>query len=284
MTALRRTWLALPAAMSIACGAQAGSFAPLSATASLPMPEEQLVGAIELARGGRVGESIRALEALLKRQPNFRLAQLIYADLLAAYDLDAFVLTDTHHGDVRTSWLAERGVRHGFTATQLRGDEQCHVSGKLHRFREGDVVLLNSVNGNSGTGIYVGDSTDAANGNLISRNIVNSNSGDGIAVNGIIRVEILGFAPNEIERRRHVAGGQGLVAGVHPGVGAGQRHHHPTPPGTGRCAAGRLGERAGRVARTADGLLGEPLGLERSGPCRARQSRKRRCSVRACPA
>jgi AraC-like DNA-binding protein len=26
---------------------------------------------------------------------------------------------------------------------QLRGDEQCHVSGKLHRFREGDVVLLN---------------------------------------------------------------------------------------------------------------------------------------------
>ncbi|TDC85450.1 LacI family transcriptional regulator [Micromonospora sp. KC606] len=33
-----------------------------------------------------------------------------YADLLAAYDLDAFVLTDTHHGDIRTSWLAERGV------------------------------------------------------------------------------------------------------------------------------------------------------------------------------
>ncbi|GFJ88933.1 hypothetical protein Prum_025750 [Phytohabitans rumicis] len=33
-----------------------------------------------------------------------------YDDLLAAYDLDAFVLTSTHHGDVRTSWLAERGV------------------------------------------------------------------------------------------------------------------------------------------------------------------------------
>ncbi|MCH9682627.1 MAG: AraC family transcriptional regulator [Deltaproteobacteria bacterium] len=26
---------------------------------------------------------------------------------------------------------------------QLRGDEQCHVGGKLHRFREGDVVLIN---------------------------------------------------------------------------------------------------------------------------------------------
>lgn len=33
-----------------------------------------------------------------------------YDDLLSAYDLDAFVLTSTHHGDVRTSWLAERRV------------------------------------------------------------------------------------------------------------------------------------------------------------------------------
>lgn len=28
-------------------------------------------------------------------------------------------------------------------SAQLRGDEQCHVGGKLHRFREGDVALLN---------------------------------------------------------------------------------------------------------------------------------------------
>ena len=33
-----------------------------------------------------------------------------YDDLLSAYDLDAFVLTSTHHGDVRTSWLAQRRV------------------------------------------------------------------------------------------------------------------------------------------------------------------------------
>ena len=33
-----------------------------------------------------------------------------YDDLLARYELDGFVLTSTHHGDVRTSWLAERGV------------------------------------------------------------------------------------------------------------------------------------------------------------------------------
>jgi DNA-binding LacI/PurR family transcriptional regulator len=33
-----------------------------------------------------------------------------YENLLTSHDLDAFVLTSTHHGDVRTSWLTERGV------------------------------------------------------------------------------------------------------------------------------------------------------------------------------
>lgn len=33
-----------------------------------------------------------------------------YDELLSAYDLDAFVLTSTHHGDPRTSWLAARDV------------------------------------------------------------------------------------------------------------------------------------------------------------------------------
>ncbi|MEH1127125.1 LacI family DNA-binding transcriptional regulator [Micromonospora sp. CPCC 206061] len=33
-----------------------------------------------------------------------------YESLLTSYDLDAFVLTSTHHGDVRTSWLAEHEV------------------------------------------------------------------------------------------------------------------------------------------------------------------------------
>jgi DNA-binding LacI/PurR family transcriptional regulator len=33
-----------------------------------------------------------------------------YDDLLSAYDLDGFVLTSTHHGDPRTTWLAEHGV------------------------------------------------------------------------------------------------------------------------------------------------------------------------------
>ncbi|MFC7550796.1 LacI family DNA-binding transcriptional regulator [Plantactinospora sp. GCM10030261] len=33
-----------------------------------------------------------------------------FDDLLAAYDLDAFVLTGTDHGDARTAWLTERDV------------------------------------------------------------------------------------------------------------------------------------------------------------------------------
>jgi DNA-binding LacI/PurR family transcriptional regulator len=33
-----------------------------------------------------------------------------YDDLLTRYDLDGFVLTSTHHGDPRTSWLAARDV------------------------------------------------------------------------------------------------------------------------------------------------------------------------------
>ncbi len=72
----------------------AGPIAPMSPASTLPMPEEQLVSAIELARSGKVGDSIKALESLLKLQPNFRLAQLIYADLLAARSGMRGVLAD----------------------------------------------------------------------------------------------------------------------------------------------------------------------------------------------
>jgi DNA-binding LacI/PurR family transcriptional regulator len=34
----------------------------------------------------------------------------VYADLLASYELDAFVLTSTHRGDRRTDWLADRDI------------------------------------------------------------------------------------------------------------------------------------------------------------------------------
>lgn len=34
-----------------------------------------------------------------------------YAQLTASHEIDAFVLTSTHHGDRRTAWLRERGLR-----------------------------------------------------------------------------------------------------------------------------------------------------------------------------
>ncbi|MGQ0502945.1 MAG: L,D-transpeptidase family protein [Panacagrimonas sp.] len=47
-------------------------------------PEAQLVSALELAASGRLKDSLHALDVLTRRQPNFRLAQLMYAELLAA--------------------------------------------------------------------------------------------------------------------------------------------------------------------------------------------------------
>lgn len=64
--------------------ALAGPIAPLRPQVSPPSPEFLLVSAMELAESGRMREGIRALEELIRQQPNFRLAQLLYADLLAA--------------------------------------------------------------------------------------------------------------------------------------------------------------------------------------------------------
>lgn len=49
-----------------------------------PGPERQFNEAVELLRAGRSGEALSTLESLTRREPNFRLAQLIYGELLAA--------------------------------------------------------------------------------------------------------------------------------------------------------------------------------------------------------
>lgn len=49
-----------------------------------PDAELALVAALEDARAGRAGVALDRLESLLERNPNFRLAQLVYADLLLA--------------------------------------------------------------------------------------------------------------------------------------------------------------------------------------------------------
>ncbi len=86
MTGGRLVRMAAAAALLLtACGvALAGPIAPLRPLVVAPSPESELVSAMELAAAGRTREGARALEDLIRRQPNFRLAQLLYADLLAA--------------------------------------------------------------------------------------------------------------------------------------------------------------------------------------------------------
>jgi murein L,D-transpeptidase YafK len=72
---IRASALALPAFVVLAAGL---------ARAADPHPERQLLSAIEDLHQGRVNEAWTALDQLVKRQPNFRLAQLFYKEVQAA--------------------------------------------------------------------------------------------------------------------------------------------------------------------------------------------------------
>lgn len=65
----------------LACIA-AGLFS--AAAGAQPGPEQQFTAAVELLRAGRSGDALSTLETLTRREPNFRLAQLFYGELLAA--------------------------------------------------------------------------------------------------------------------------------------------------------------------------------------------------------
>ena len=54
------------------------------AAAADPHPEVQLIAALDDLNAGKVNEAWQTLDALVKRQPNFRLAQLFYGELQAA--------------------------------------------------------------------------------------------------------------------------------------------------------------------------------------------------------
>jgi hypothetical protein len=76
---------------AVVCGAvlltsvvYAGPVAPLSRTLPPPQPEEMLFAALENVRAGRSEKAVDSLEGLIQREPQFRLAQLLYAELLAA--------------------------------------------------------------------------------------------------------------------------------------------------------------------------------------------------------
>ncbi len=67
----------------LACAALLAAALPV-ALAAEPHPEVQLIAALDDLNNGRVNEAWQTLDALVRRQPNFRLAQLVYGALQAA--------------------------------------------------------------------------------------------------------------------------------------------------------------------------------------------------------
>jgi murein L,D-transpeptidase YafK len=95
--------VALTVAFTVALGGPLGGMAPAAAApiaqpvnagglstrlaappASEPHPETQLLSALDALQAGKVEEAWSALDRLVKRQPNFRLARLFHSELLAA--------------------------------------------------------------------------------------------------------------------------------------------------------------------------------------------------------
>jgi murein L,D-transpeptidase YafK len=54
-----------------------------SAAGEPPRPEQELLAAVDKLRSGDSGAALKMLDDLVKREPNYRLAQLIYAQVLA---------------------------------------------------------------------------------------------------------------------------------------------------------------------------------------------------------
>src|SRR5690349_5872715 len=70
--------------LSLWPAALAAGLLPLWALAAAPTPEQQLTTAVDQLREGKSSEALKSLETLTRQQPNFRLAHLLYGELLAA--------------------------------------------------------------------------------------------------------------------------------------------------------------------------------------------------------
>ncbi|MBV8063288.1 MAG: L,D-transpeptidase family protein [Nevskia sp.] len=80
---LRRHLRCLVLATAAAVSFVLPTFAAPSLPADLTKPEDQLLLAIDAMRDGDSGEALRQLQSLVQREPNFRLAQLLYGQVLA---------------------------------------------------------------------------------------------------------------------------------------------------------------------------------------------------------
>lgn len=77
----RRCALAALAVLTLGGLPLLGNALPLPAAGT--KPEDQLLEAVEALRGGDSANALRELQALVQREPNFRLAQLLYGQVLA---------------------------------------------------------------------------------------------------------------------------------------------------------------------------------------------------------
>lgn len=92
-----------------------------------PGPENQFNEAVDMMRAGRSGEALSTLESLTRREPTFRLAQLIYGELLAALSgADTGKLVSTSMGtDTRLRDLAEEA------RVRLAGEKAVPMPGSM---------------------------------------------------------------------------------------------------------------------------------------------------------
>lgn len=107
------SWLVLLCTVFLFLGVLARSSHAHARKAPRLSAEEQLIQAIELARYGKARDGLAALEKLIRAQPNFRLAQLVYAELLMLRSGRAAAMVS--HEDPR--------VRELFEEAQLRLDQ-----------------------------------------------------------------------------------------------------------------------------------------------------------------
>ncbi|MGB0955548.1 MAG: L,D-transpeptidase family protein [Panacagrimonas sp.] len=92
--------LATVLSLAISASVQAGPIAPLKYPEPEVLPERSLLSAMDRIRDGELRGAITDLEDLLREKPNFRAAQLIYADLLAARSGHGLGLFDRRHPEV----------------------------------------------------------------------------------------------------------------------------------------------------------------------------------------
>ncbi|MFI6032176.1 LacI family DNA-binding transcriptional regulator [Amycolatopsis magusensis] len=95
-------------------------YRPHTAARQLRTARSQIIGLrLKPARGGVLDQFLHSLTAAAERHDHRIMLFAAnddeeethaYADLIASVGVDAFVLTGTHHGDLRTRWLLDRGL------------------------------------------------------------------------------------------------------------------------------------------------------------------------------